>query len=245
MIAGALGVCLRLIVSAVLSSKSRSGPRLVLQPAGRRTARHTTPSALKRFFAIADAWELSPLQQCRLLKIPSPQVLARYRLGQAPRLSAVQQERAALVANIQHSLSASSRTTRIGAWAWVHAPREGGAFRRGQSALLHAGERPAGAARGGAAAGARKRAPLTARGCAILCGCSDANVAELVDAPGLEPGGETRASSSLAFRTTPCRKNERPKGSTCRFPLRVSASWSAACKCRCRPSASARRLRRG
>ena len=58
------------------------------------------PSALKRFFAIADAWELSPLQQCRLLKIPSPQVLERYRLGQAPRLSAVQQERAALVANI-------------------------------------------------------------------------------------------------------------------------------------------------
>ena len=79
----------------------------MLQPAGRRSARDTTPSALKRFFAIADAWELSPLQQCRLLKIPSPQVLARYRLGQAPRLSAVQQERAALIANIHRSLSAA------------------------------------------------------------------------------------------------------------------------------------------
>jgi hypothetical protein len=49
---------------------------LVLQPASRRAARHTSSTALKRFFAIADAWELSPLQQCRLLKIPSPQVLS-------------------------------------------------------------------------------------------------------------------------------------------------------------------------
>ena len=95
----------------------------MLQPASRRSARHTSTSALKRFFAIADVWELSPLQQCRLLKIPSPQVLERYRLGQAPRLSATQQERAALVANIQHSLtSGTSRKDR--AWAWVHTPRQ-------------------------------------------------------------------------------------------------------------------------
>ena len=100
---------------------------MVLQPAGRPTARHTTPSALKRFFAIADAWELSPLQQCRLLKIPSPQVLKRYRLGQAPRLSAVQQERAALIANIQYSLTLESQN-KDRAWAWVHAPREGEPF---------------------------------------------------------------------------------------------------------------------
>jgi hypothetical protein len=109
-------------MGAALSSKSRSGPRLVLQPAGRRSARHTTKSALKRFFEIADAWELSPLQQCRLLKIPSPQVLARYRLGQAPRLSAVQQERAALIANIHHSLAAEKKS-KDRAWAWVHAPQ--------------------------------------------------------------------------------------------------------------------------
>ena len=79
--------------------------------------------ALKRFFAIADAWELSPLQQCRLLKIPSPQVLERYRLGQAPRLSATQQERAALIANIQYSLS-SDKGSKERAWAWVHGPRK-------------------------------------------------------------------------------------------------------------------------
>src|SRR5271154_4962570 len=104
-----------------MPSKSRTGPRLVLQPATRRAARHTSTSALKRFFTIADAWELSPLQQCRLLKIPSPQVLARYRLGQAPRLSATQQERAALIANIQHSLMPEPGP-KDRAWAWVHAP---------------------------------------------------------------------------------------------------------------------------
>jgi hypothetical protein len=106
-----------------LPSKPRTGPRLVLQPASRRAARHTSSTALKRFFAIADAWELSPLQQCRLLKIPSPQVLARYRLGQAPRLSATQQERAALIANIQYSLMADL-APKDRAWAWVHSPAE-------------------------------------------------------------------------------------------------------------------------
>lgn len=107
---------------SALPSKSRTGPRLVLQPAGRRTARHTNSSALKRFFVIADSWELSPLQQCRLLKIPSPPVLAHYRRGQAPRLSATQQERAALVASIQFSLLAEEGSTDR-AWAWVHTPR--------------------------------------------------------------------------------------------------------------------------
>ena len=62
------------------------------------------------------------MQQCRLLRIPSPQVLERYRLGQAPRLSAAQQERAALIANIQHSLCAEPEAPEH-AWAWMHAPR--------------------------------------------------------------------------------------------------------------------------
>ncbi len=110
-----------------MPSKPRTGPRLVLQPATRRAARHTSSTALKRFFNIADAWELSPLQQCRLLKIPSPQVLARYRLGQAPRLSATQQERAALIANIQHSLTHEPEA-RDHAWAWVHEPRAAAPF---------------------------------------------------------------------------------------------------------------------
>jgi hypothetical protein len=95
---------------------------LVLQPATRRASRHTSTAVLRRFFAIVDAWELSPLQQCRLLRIPSPQVLERYRLGQAPRLSASQQERAALVSNIQNSLS-TDHGALDRAWAWLHAPR--------------------------------------------------------------------------------------------------------------------------
>lgn len=118
---------MRPTVRTALQRKPRTGPRLVLQPASRRAGRHTSLSALKRFFGIADAWELSPLQQCRLLKIPSPQVLERYRLGQAPRLSATQQERAALVANIQHSLVAE-KGNKDRAWAWVHGPREEAPF---------------------------------------------------------------------------------------------------------------------
>jgi len=114
-------------MSASLSGKSRGGARLVLQPAGRRSARHTSQSVLRRFFAIADAWELSPLQQCRLLKIPSPQVLERYRLGQSPRLSAVQQERAALIANIHYSLTLDAGSEDR-AWAYVHAPQRGAPF---------------------------------------------------------------------------------------------------------------------
>jgi hypothetical protein len=111
------------LVRTSVPTKPRTGPRLVLQPASRRAARHVSTNALKRFFGIADAWELSPLQQCRLLRIPSPQVLARYRLGQAPRLSATQQERAALIASIQQSLNAESGI-RDHAWAWVHAPQQ-------------------------------------------------------------------------------------------------------------------------
>ncbi len=102
--------------------KPRPGPRLVLQPTARHAARLASTKALQRFFLIADAWELSPLQQCRLLRIPSPQVLVRYRLGQAPRLSATQQERAALVASIQQSLLAESGLEDR-AWAWMHSPQ--------------------------------------------------------------------------------------------------------------------------
>ena len=105
-----------------LPSKPRTRQRLVLQPASRRATRYTGAAALKRFFVIADSWELSPLQQCRLLKIPSPQVLERYRLGQAPRLSATQQERAALIASIQRSLCAKDGM-KDRAWAWMQAPR--------------------------------------------------------------------------------------------------------------------------
>jgi hypothetical protein len=120
-------VSITVSTNTIVPIKPRTGPRLVLQPASRRASRHAGTNALKRFFVIADAWELSPLQQCRLLRIPSPQVLARYRIGQAPRLSATQQERAALIASIQQSLLADSQSADR-AWAWVHAPHEGPPF---------------------------------------------------------------------------------------------------------------------
>lgn len=110
-------------VSTIFPAKPRTGPRLVLQPAARRATREASSKALQRFFGIADVWELSPLQQCRLLRIPSPQVLVRYRLGQAPRLSAPQQERAALVASIHQSLMADAGE-QDRAWAWVHSPHD-------------------------------------------------------------------------------------------------------------------------
>jgi len=134
----------------------------VLQPASRRAARHTSTNALKRFFAIADAWELSPLQQCRLLKIPSPQVLERYRMGQAPRLSATQQERAALIANIQYSLTGGA-SSKDRAWAWVHAPREAPPFDGDSPLYFMLEKRSAGAAGSGPAAGTRQRTPLGRR----------------------------------------------------------------------------------
>ncbi|MDE2295329.1 MAG: hypothetical protein KGL36_07705 [Gammaproteobacteria bacterium] len=114
--------------------KPRTGPRLVLQPPARRPGRPTSLGALTRFFRIADAWELSPLQQCRLLRIPSPQVLARYRLGQGPRLSAAQQERAALVAHIQRSLAQGATPDQV--WAWLHGPQRGAPF-AGESPLYY------------------------------------------------------------------------------------------------------------
>jgi len=96
---------------------------LVLQPPSRPAARQTSAGVLGRFFRIAEAWELSPLQQCRLLKIPSPQVLERYRVGQAPRLSGTQQERAALIASIQQSLCPTGAGADR-AWAWLHTPHK-------------------------------------------------------------------------------------------------------------------------
>jgi hypothetical protein len=52
-----------------VTTKSHTGPRLVLQPASRPAARSAGSGALNRFFAIADAWELSPLRVALLANI--------------------------------------------------------------------------------------------------------------------------------------------------------------------------------
>jgi hypothetical protein len=118
---------LEIQVTTAVPIKPHPGLRLVLQPASRRAGRQAATHALQRFFVIADAWELSPLQQCKLLHIPSPQVLTRYRMGQAPRLSATQQERAALIGSIQQSLMAETGL-KDRTWAWVHSPQTGAPF---------------------------------------------------------------------------------------------------------------------
>ncbi len=90
------------------------------------------PPGLAAFFRLSDAWELSDLQQCKLLHCPSVAVLVRYRAGQGPRLTAVQQKRIALLAGIHAALSnrgvAGDRV-----WRWAHEP---------QKALPYKGETP-------------------------------------------------------------------------------------------------------
>ena len=242
-----LGSMLGGIMSAALPSKSRTGPRLVLQPASRRAARHTSTSALKRFFAIADAWELSPLQQCRLLKIPSPQVLERYRLGQAPRLSATQQERAALIANIQYSLDRRRRPEGSSLGLGACAARSA-AVRRRQPALLHARKRPAGFAGSRPPAGARKRTALASQWRTLRRIARRAGSERLGYTSGLfsirtwrcECGGIGRRARLRIWWGNPCEfesrlshqsigrhcaaRRAKPRGLTCRFPSRVSAN---------------------
>ncbi len=90
------------------------------------------PPGLASFFRLSDAWELSDLQQCKLLHCPSVAVLVRYRAGQGPRLTAVQQKRIALLAGIHAALSnrgvAGDRV-----WRWAH---------ESQKALPYKGETP-------------------------------------------------------------------------------------------------------
>jgi hypothetical protein len=61
-------------------------------------------------------------------------VLERYRLGQGPRLSAAQQERAALVAHIQRSVAQDATPDQV--WAWLHAPQSAAPF-EGESPLYY------------------------------------------------------------------------------------------------------------
>lgn len=63
------------------------------------------PAALQGFFRVADAWELSEIQTCRLLRCPSVAVLRRYRAGQGPRLTPAQQKRIQIITGIHAALA--------------------------------------------------------------------------------------------------------------------------------------------
>ncbi len=86
------------------------------------------PVALQAFFRVADAWELSETQQCKLLRCPSTAVLRRYRVGQGPRLTAAQQKRIQIVTGIQAALAKNGMTAER-AFRWVHEPRREAPFK--------------------------------------------------------------------------------------------------------------------
>lgn len=85
-------------------------------PAGR------IPAALQGFFRVTDAWELSEIQTCRLLRCPSVAVLRRYRAGQGPRLTPAQQKRIQIITGI-HAALAKNGVTGERAYRWVHEAR--------------------------------------------------------------------------------------------------------------------------
>jgi hypothetical protein len=86
------------------------------------------PPALASFFRVSDAWELSEIQQCRLLRCPSVAVLQRYRVGQGPRLTPAQQKRIAIVTGI-HAALAARGITDDRAYRWMHEPRRESPFK--------------------------------------------------------------------------------------------------------------------
>jgi hypothetical protein len=83
---------------------------------------------LQGFFRVADAWELSEIQQCKLLRCPSVAVLRRYRAGQGPRLTAAQQKRTQIVTGIHAALTKNGLTGERG-FRWIHEPRREAPFR--------------------------------------------------------------------------------------------------------------------
>jgi hypothetical protein len=96
--------------------------------ADRGPATTRVPPALQAFFRVADAWELSEIQQCKLLRCPSAAVLRRYRAGQGPRLTPAQQKRIQIVTGIHAALAKNGLTGERG-FRWVHEPRREVPFR--------------------------------------------------------------------------------------------------------------------
>ena len=86
------------------------------------------PPALQAFFRVADAWELSEIQTCRLLRCPSVAVLQRYRVGQGPRLTPAQQKRIQIITGIHAALAKTGVTGEL-AYRWVHEPRREAPFK--------------------------------------------------------------------------------------------------------------------
>jgi len=80
------------------------------------------PSPLTAFLAVVDAWELSDIQICHLLKCPSVAVLKRYRLGQGPRLTPIHQKLIQIILGIQATLTRRGNTPDR-SYRYIHEPR--------------------------------------------------------------------------------------------------------------------------
>ena len=105
-------------VKPVAKPVARSAEPVVAQPIA-----ESVPTVLKNFFRVSDSWELSEIQQCRLLRCPSAAVLRRYRAGQGPRLTPAQQKRIQIITGIHAALSKNGLTADR-AYRWIHEARK-------------------------------------------------------------------------------------------------------------------------
>jgi hypothetical protein len=86
------------------------------------------PLALQSYFRVVDAWELSEIQQCKLLRCPSTAVLRRYRVGHGTRLTPAQQKRIQIITGIHAALAKSGLSGDQG-FRWIHEPRREAPFK--------------------------------------------------------------------------------------------------------------------
>jgi len=103
-------------------------PPLTLAPSTRPGRANAAQTTLARFFRMAEDLNLSELQQCKLIKCPSPQVLKRYRGGQGTRLNNTQQQRLSLLVGIWATLIGKDPAGDR-AWRFMHEPNRKAPFK--------------------------------------------------------------------------------------------------------------------
>jgi len=106
------------VAKPVVKAVARPAEPVIAQPIA-----ESVPAVLKNFFRVSDSWELSEIQQCRLLRCPSAAVLRRYRAGQGPRLTPAQQKRIQIITGIHAALSKNGLTADR-AYRWIHEARK-------------------------------------------------------------------------------------------------------------------------
>ena len=103
-------------------------PPLTLAPSTRTGRANAAQTMLGRFFRMAEELDLSELQQCRLIKCPSPQVLKQYRAGAGTRLNTTQQQRLSLLVGIWAALIGKDPDGDR-AWRFMHEPNRRAPFK--------------------------------------------------------------------------------------------------------------------